>query len=638
MANANVGISQRGVVDATNGQFVFRNFSSVDDRYTAQFSVTAIDGQGRPIDAISTVTGLVHGSLFSFPASSAIDVQVVQTSGDNTGDSQTLSLQPYTLVAPGYDIFHFFHEELTEVVWAIGSPTSAKNQVVVLRSSDYFTSFIVVWTIDIPDGDKNLNQYRSIYIDQYDNIIIGWRPGPLIWRSGARLMRDASYRPTTDPFVQLFSWMDPDNGLLCPFWNITEDDIGGRLIISEYGSSTAAQKPHGSHRGIFRSSDPLRATWRLDVVDAGFDANVTKFSGYFRHIHGYHVNPDFSNIHHMFLGDTVPDVSSDGTPGYYVSQDGGRTWSTEIITQWPGGGSQFYNGPCFVTWWPNGQAFITSDTAETGRAYWWGSGPSNWGGPGFSPVIELRANVDEESESPDTPWMAMAVKNSYETYCTTASSGHKEILWRYDWDKGKTQVLAEVLIDPSASDPSATTLRWLSGSRHNRIPSQAQYFFTSRNRRFSRRGATPSAGRTIPDGTYKVIGRGSGKALDVSEWSVADGAGILQWPYGGGDNQRWLFAYQGNGYYKITALHSGKALDVSSFSTEDGADVLQWPWHGGDNQLWQVAANGDGTYRLVSKHSAKVLNVLGASTADGAKVNQWTWSNAANQQWWIQPP
>ena len=31
----------------------------------------------------------------------------------------------------------------------------------------------------------------------------------------------------------------------------------------------------------------------------------------------------------------------------------------------------------------------------------------------------------------------------------------------------------------------------------------------------------------------------SGKAIDVSSGSTADGAGLIQWPYGGGDNQQW---------------------------------------------------------------------------------------------------
>lgn len=466
MGTANVGISQRGMTDASNALLVFRNFTQSADRFSAQFSVTAVDSQGNPILSIPVVGGLQHGLTFSMPAGSLLHVLVKQTSGENQGDTATLQLQPYVTVAPNYDIFHFYHEEATEVCWAIGSPVGDSSMVCVLRSTDYFSTAEERGAIKIPPGDPNLGQYRSIYVDMFQNVIIGWRPGPLISRDGGRT------------FQQLFTWMDPEHGILCPFWNITEND-DGLLVISEYGDSLANEKPHGSHRGTFWSDDPQRKIWKTKVVDAGRDpSDISKFGGYFRHIHGYHINPDLPHIHHMFLGDPAslgdPPVAqpSDGTPGYYISQDGGETWSTEVIREWSGGDIS-YNGPCFVTWWPDGKAFITSDTARTGNAYWWGSGPVDWGGPGFGPVIELHANVDEESQWPDTPWMAMAVKGRDETYCTTR--GNKEILWRYDADTQHIQVLAE-----------GPNIGWLSGSRHNRIPTQATHFFTSGNRRFPR--------------------------------------------------------------------------------------------------------------------------------------------------------
>jgi hypothetical protein len=458
---ARVGISQRGMTDDGHALLVFRNFRHSRDRYVAQFRATAVDVQGNPIPSIPVVDGLQHGFTFSMPAGRLLSVLIQQTGGENQGDSVTLKLQPYVIVASGYDIFHFYHEETTEDCWAIGSPSVNSTKVCILRSSDYFSTVEERGSIDIPAGDPNVGQYRSLYIDMFQNIIIGWRPGPMI-------SRDGGYT-----FEQLFSWLDPEHGILCPFWNISEDD-NGLLVISEYGDSLVYTKPHGSHRGTFWSREPLRRTWTTKVVDAGRDpSDPRKFGGYFRHIHGYHINPNLPNVHHMFLGDAADKQPSDGTPGYYLSQDGGATWSTEIITQWPKGRGVFFNGPCFVTWWPNGQAFITSDTAQNDNAYWWGSGPVDWGGHRFDPAIELHSNVDEESQWPDTPWMAMAVGGSYETYCTTI--GIKQILWRYDADTQQIQVIAE-----------GAGLNWLSGSRHNHIPPQAKHFFTSGNRRFPR--------------------------------------------------------------------------------------------------------------------------------------------------------
>ena len=472
---ANVGISQLGMIDANRARFKFRNLGQ-SDVSTATFNLIAVDARGNAIPSVPVVEGLKDGGTFVMPAGNFLNVLVLQMSGAGQGARTTLTLQPYVLVAANFDIFHFYHEEATETCWAIGSPVGNKNKVCVLRSTDYFTTFEERGSITIPDNDANLKDYyRSIYVDKYRNVIIGWRPGPMISRDGGF------------SFEHMFDWLDPNMGMLWPFWNITEND-NGLMVISEYGASEADTRPDGSHRGTFWSSDPERRIWQTKVVGRGFDSgDANKFGGYYRHIHGYHINPDLPHVHHMFLGDYKKDLPpGDGTPGYYVSENEGVTWSSDILKQWPGGDGEFYNGPCFVTWWPNGKAFIVSDTARAGSAYWWGSGPGDWGGQGFEPAVELRRDVDNQSQSPpETPWMAMAVRGSYETYCTTSTDKSTERLWRYDAYTRHIQVLAEVET-PENTTPENTTLKWLSGSRHNRIPPQARYFFTSGNRRFPR--------------------------------------------------------------------------------------------------------------------------------------------------------
>jgi len=144
----------------------------------------------------------------------------------------------------------------------------------------------------------------------------------------------------------------------------------------------------------------------------------------------------------------------------------------------------------------------------------------------------------------------------------------------------------------------------------------------------------------VQDGTYKLINWNSGKALDVSGASTANGASVIQWTYGGAANQKWSLTSQGNngGYYSLLAAHSGEALDVSGGSTADGASVIQWPWGGGSNQIWQVVPTFDGTYKLVNKNSGKVLDVSGGSIANGAPVIQWSWNGGNNQRWQILAP
>ena len=90
------------------------------------------------------------------------------------------------------------------------------------------------------------------------------------------------------------------------------------------------------------------------------------------------------------------------------------------------------------------------------------------------------------------------------------------------------------------------------------------------------------------NGKYSIVGLSSGKYLDVSAVSTADGANIQIWQSTGGDNQRYYFTPTTEGYYRITPVHSGKSVDVNAGSTADGANVQQWTYLGGDNQQWML--------------------------------------------------
>jgi lysophospholipase L1-like esterase len=132
---------------------------------------------------------------------------------------------------------------------------------------------------------------------------------------------------------------------------------------------------------------------------------------------------------------------------------------------------------------------------------------------------------------------------------------------------------------------------------------------------------------------YVLVNRNSGKALDVSGASTADGASIVQWTRTNATNQQFQFVDAGGGYYKLRARHSGKIADVSGKSTADGAPMVQWTDNGGTNQQFSLADSDSGYVRLVNRNSGKIADVRGASTADGASVVQWSDWNGGNQQW-----
>lgn len=146
-----------------------------------------------------------------------------------------------------------------------------------------------------------------------------------------------------------------------------------------------------------------------------------------------------------------------------------------------------------------------------------------------------------------------------------------------------------------------------------------------------------TASDLVSGGTYKLINRNSGKALDVYKKSTANGGDVIQWSYNGGNNQKWIITDMGNGY-KLINVNSKMALDVNNSSTENGGDVIQWTDNGQNNQRWSIVNLGNGYYNLVNVNSGKLLDVDNKLTTDGANVLQWSNNGNYNQQWEIVTP
>lgn len=130
----------------------------------------------------------------------------------------------------------------------------------------------------------------------------------------------------------------------------------------------------------------------------------------------------------------------------------------------------------------------------------------------------------------------------------------------------------------------------------------------------------------------------SGKCLDVSGGSVADGANVQQWSCGSQPNQQVNFKpVTGKpNVYTLSFTHSGQCLDVEASGTSNGTNMIQWPCNGASNALnqqFKLESLGGGEYRLTAEHSGKVVDVSGVSYDNGASVHQWKWVNGANQRW-----
>ncbi|NRQ32413.1 glycosyl hydrolase [Nonomuraea sp. NN258] len=141
--------------------------------------------------------------------------------------------------------------------------------------------------------------------------------------------------------------------------------------------------------------------------------------------------------------------------------------------------------------------------------------------------------------------------------------------------------------------------------------------------------AAPAAG-IVSGGTYKLICRRSGKALDNGN-THDNGTHALQWTDHGGPQQRWVVTATGSGRYELVNHLSGMALDNGD-TLDEGAPVMQWSVNGGTQQRWTISEVGDGAYKLISQRSGKALD-NGNTGDEGATAIQWTDNGGPQQAW-----
>jgi endoglucanase len=144
---------------------------------------------------------------------------------------------------------------------------------------------------------------------------------------------------------------------------------------------------------------------------------------------------------------------------------------------------------------------------------------------------------------------------------------------------------------------------------------------------------------SIPNGTYRIVARNSGKVLGVMNGQTTNGTQIIQQSYVGTSNQQWIVTDKGNGQYNLIGVQSGRALEVSNWGTGNGSKVQLWDYFGGTSQKFTLTPTTDGYYRLTPVHATSTcIEVSGSSGSDGASVDLWQWLGNNNQQWRFQSP
>ncbi|MGW0595401.1 glycoside hydrolase family 27 protein [Streptosporangium sp. NPDC002607] len=137
-------------------------------------------------------------------------------------------------------------------------------------------------------------------------------------------------------------------------------------------------------------------------------------------------------------------------------------------------------------------------------------------------------------------------------------------------------------------------------------------------------GGTPNPTPSPSPSTSRIQGVGSGRCLDVTGASQANGTQVVIWDCNGQNNQQWTSTSAGE-----LRVYGNKCLDVNNNGTADGTGVLIWDCNGQNNQKWRF--NTDGTITAIGAN--KCLDVANNATTNNARLQIWTCTGGTNQRW-----
>jgi hypothetical protein len=177
---------------------------------------------------------------------------------------------------------------------------------------------------------------------------------------------------------------------------------------------------------------------------------------------------------------------------------------------------------------------------------------------------------------------------------------------------------AQVGRDGRISVPNGTAVPARNGGYDLTVPTGSAVLLT-----VPTAGSTPPA---LPVTGQDLVGRGSGRCVDISGYRTTDYVPVQLYDCAGTWNQKWSYT---GGQLVNTFTH--KCLDVSGGRTADGTAVQQWTCLGNSAQQWTFRSDGT----LVNTGSGKCLDAVDRGTADNTRLQIWTCgtSNNSNQQW-----
>jgi hypothetical protein len=90
-------------------------------------------------------------------------------------------------------------------------------------------------------------------------------------------------------------------------------------------------------------------------------------------------------------------------------------------------------------------------------------------------------------------------------------------------------------------------------------------------------------------GFFKVVNRNApAEFWDILNVGTTNGSLIQLWNFGGGTNQQWQPVSLGNGTFKLVGRGSGRCLDVPGASTANGVQLQIFDCNGTGAQAWRL--------------------------------------------------
>jgi hypothetical protein len=156
-----------------------------------------------------------------------------------------------------------------------------------------------------------------------------------------------------------------------------------------------------------------------------------------------------------------------------------------------------------------------------------------------------------------------------------------------------------------------------------------------------------------------IVNKFSGKALEVENSSVHQGARIQQVTLSGAASQHWFVKFtkfircrtipstigrQAQLFwaaflrfpaagYSLVADHNGLCLDIPNGSMDKAVAVQQFPLNGGSSHLWGFVPDDTGFNFIVNLKSGLVLDVADNSLKNYATVLQYPFNGGDSQRW-----